>query len=120
MREPTDEQEVLATGEVFVDRGVLPRQTDAAAHAVGIFGDVDPGHERLTGIGLQDGGEDAHHRRLARTIGAEQTQHRAVGNTDVDTVESTHTFELFDEPGGSDCVCHGSSICRIHLLESSV
>ena len=37
MRQSPDEQQVLATGEIVVDGGVLAGQPDTAAHAVRIF-----------------------------------------------------------------------------------
>jgi len=106
MREPADDQQVLAAGEIFVDRGVLPRQPDAAAHAIGILCDIDAGHERLARVGAQDRGENAYDRRLARTIGPEQTEHRPLWNADVDTIERPYILVMLREPSGPNCVCH--------------
>jgi hypothetical protein len=58
--------EVLAPGEVLVDRGVLPRHADVAPNGVGIALHVDARHLGPTGIRAQQRGEDADGRGLAK------------------------------------------------------
>src|SRR5258708_25549061 len=51
-------------------------------------------------------GEDAHHRGLAGAIRAEQSEHRAGLDGEIDTIEHGVAAEGLADPGSSNCVCH--------------
>jgi hypothetical protein len=91
--EPADQPEVLAAGQVLVDRGVLSGQADRLAHGLGIAGHVDAEHLGTAAVGPQDGGEDAHGGRLARAVGPEQAEHGTGGHREVDTRQGLHVAE---------------------------
>ena len=88
--EPPDHVDVLAPGEVLVDGGVLARQPDQAADHVGLLHHVVPEDAGAPRVGFEDGGEDAHGRRLAGTVGAEQAEHGAGLDGERDLVERPH------------------------------
>ena len=91
------------TGQVLVDRGVLPRETDALAHCLRVAGDVEPEHLGAAGIGPQDRGEDAHGGGLARAVGTKQPEDGAGRDREVDPVEGDDRTEplsqIFDDDG---------------------
>ena len=57
------------------------------ADRVGLAGDVMAGDLDLAAVGGDQGRQDADHRRLARTVGAEQGEDGALGDVEVDAVE---------------------------------
>jgi hypothetical protein len=67
MGQPADQAEVLAAGQVLIDRGVLPGQADDGPHLPGPSRDIEAEHGRPAGVGFQDGGEDPHGRCLTRS-----------------------------------------------------
>ena len=82
--------DVLPAGQVLVHRGVLPGEPDGAADRVGLGDHVVAEHRGAPGVGAEDGGEDAHDGGLARTVRAEQTEHRAGLHLERDAVEGPH------------------------------
>jgi hypothetical protein len=105
-----DHVEVLAAGEVPIDRGGLAGQTDGLAHGGGLAGHVVPGHLGLAGVGAQQGGEDADGGALAGTVGAEQPEHGAGRDGQVQVVQGLDRPEVLAEALGLDRqVSHGSS-----------
>jgi hypothetical protein len=85
--EAPDHLEVLRAGQVLVDRGVLPREADLRAQRGGVADRVEADDARRAAVGLQEGGEDAHGRRLAGAVGAEEPEHRARLGREVDAAE---------------------------------
>jgi hypothetical protein len=85
--EAPDHLQVLEAGQVLVDRRVLPGQADAGPQGGRLADDVVAGHARAAAVGRQEGGEDAHRRGLARPVGAEQPQHAALGDREVDPAQ---------------------------------
>ena len=109
--------EVLPTGEVFVDGGVLPGQADGPADCIGLGRDVDAGHGRVPGIGAEQRGEDAHRGGLAGAVGSEQTDDGAIGDREIESVDGLDVAEVLDQPFGMDrSVCGGWG----HAQEPSV
>jgi hypothetical protein len=102
--ELADEAEVLAAGEVLVDRCVLAGETDQRAHGVGLAHHVVAEHARPPGVGLDDRGQDPHGRRLAGAVRAEEAEHGARRHAQVDAVEGVDVAEAlaqaFDRDGG--------------------
>ena len=111
--EPPHELEVLASGEVFVDRGVLTGEADRLANPFGVAGHVDPEDARSPRVGKKDGREDADGSRLAGAVGPEQSEHGARGYREVDAGQRLDRAELlrdaFDEDGGGG-VAHRSKL----------
>ena len=100
--EPPDHDQVLPTGEVLVDGGVLAGEADALAHLVGLPDDVEPEDRGATGVGLEDRGEDADGGGLAGAVGAEQSEDGAGGHGEVDAVEGVHVAEVLHQTLGED------------------
>src|SRR5690606_34212849 len=115
--------EVLAAGEHLVDGGELPGETDRLAHLRGLFGDIEPGDDGLPGIRPQQGREDAHERRLAGAVRAEQREDRAARDVEFDPSQHVQVpVGLLDstdlDRGGHDCSFSASSIAVIRRARS--
>ena len=95
--QPPDQAEVLAPGQVAVDRGVLAGEADPGSHRVGLAGDVEPEDRRRAAVGGDDGGEDPHGRGLAGAVGAEDAEHAAGRYLEVDTGEGLEVAEALRE-----------------------
>ncbi len=108
VRQPADHEQVLVTGQVLVDRGVLPRQPDALAHILRIAGHVEPEHLGAPGVGPQDRGEHAHRGGLARAVRTEQPEDGARGHREVDAVECDDGAEPLLQAFDNDGVRHAS------------
>ena len=92
--------QVLAAGQVLVDRGVLAGQADRLAHvAAGRGATSKPATVAPPGVGVEQRGEDAHRRGLAGAVGAEQAEHAAAGHDEVDAVERLHVAVVLDKSG---------------------
>ena len=104
--QPAHHVEVFVAGEVLVDCGVLARQADAGPDRARVGADVDPGHLRGPAVGFQQCGQDAHRGRLAGTVGAEQPEHRALGNGEVEAVEGPYFSVGLDQACRPDHVRH--------------
>ena len=74
MAQTADHVDVLAAGQVLVDRRVLSGQPDDAADHVGRLDDVVAEDGRRTRVRLEDGGQDAYGGGLAGAVRAEQTE----------------------------------------------
>jgi hypothetical protein len=81
-----DQLEVLAAGEVLVDRRELAGQPDDRAQCRRVADHVEPGHPGGPGVGREQGGEDPHDGGLARPVGPEQPQHGPGRGDQVDLV----------------------------------
>ena len=90
VRQAPDHAQVLPAGQVLVDRGVLPGQTDEAAHGVGVRADVVPQDGGRARVGFEDGRQDPHDGRLAGPVGAEQAEHGPRLDLERDAVEGAH------------------------------
>ena len=85
--EPPDHLEVLEPREVLVDRRVLPGEPDAGAQQRRVTHDVEPADLRSPAVGHEQGGQDADAGGLAGAVRAEQPEHGAVWDRQVDAVE---------------------------------
>jgi hypothetical protein len=100
--EAADHVEVLEAREVLVDRGVLPRQADPRAQRGRLLHHVEPRDAGAAGVGDEQRGEDPHRGRLARPVGAEQAEHRALLHLQVDPVEGDDVAVGLREPFRAD------------------
>ena len=90
--EAADHLEVGARGEQVVDGGLLAGEAELRAHDGRIGDDVVPGDRRAALGRAQQRGEDAHRRGLAGAVVAEQAEHRALGDVEVDVAQLKKGF----------------------------
>ena len=106
--EPAEQHEILATGQVLVDRRVLPREADHRAQLLRFGDDVVARDRRASRIGLEQRRQDPDRRRLARAVRPEQSEHAALGDGEIQAVERPHLLLPrpvdLDETFGGDCV----------------
>ena len=122
-----DEDQVLAAGQVLVDRRELAGQPDDAAHELRLADDVEPGDGRVTAVGLQQRRQDADRRRLAGAVRAEQPDERGLGHGEVDALQRGEVTEPLDESLGDDPVheslklqhCVGYSVMEDQVTPAS-
>ena len=88
--EAPDHRQVLQSGEVFVDRRVLPGEADLLAQPRGVAHDVEAGYASGARIGPQQRGENPDDRRLAGAVGTEQPEHGSGGGIEIDAREGLH------------------------------
>jgi hypothetical protein len=88
--------------EVLVDRRVLAGQGDQLADLVGLGDDVEAADAGPAGVGPQQGGQDAHRRRLAGPVGAEHGEDRAGLGGQVDPGQGGGRTEALDQAVGLD------------------
>src|SRR6185437_12696180 len=93
--EPADHVEVLAAGEVLVDRGVLAGKPDDLAYGAGLADDVVPGDQGTARVGSQKRGEDADGGGLAGAVGPQQAEDGAGRHGKVDPGERGDLSVLF-------------------------
>ena len=82
--------EVLAAGQVLVDRRVLAGEPDRLPDRLRLAQHVEAGDPRAAGVRPEQRREDAHGRRLAGAVRAEQPEHGALLHLEVDAVERAH------------------------------
>ncbi len=95
--EATEHLEVLSTGQALVHRGVLAGENDHAAQLVALRRHVEIRHRGMTGVGLEERGEDPHGGGLAGPVGSEQADHAALRHDGVEAVDGADLAESFDE-----------------------
>ena len=100
--QPTEQGQVLATGDLVVDRGQLPGEAHPAADLVGLGDDVVAEHRRAAGGGLQQGGEHPDGGGLAGPVRAEDAVDAAPTDREVDAVDRPRLPEPLDQAGGLD------------------
>ena len=99
------QDQVLASGEVLVDRGQLPGEAHQPAHRVALGHDVVAQHAGLSGVRPQQRGQHADRRGLARAVGAEHAVDRAGAHRQVHAVHRPGVAEGLDQAGGLDREC---------------
>src|SRR5664280_265594 len=95
--------QVFVPGEQVVHGGELAGDADQGAHRVRVAGHVVPTDPDVTGVGANQGRQDAHHRRLPGSVGPEQREDRAFGDREVDPVEHDVLAEGLAHCTGTDC-----------------
>ena len=104
--EPAEQDEVLAAGELLVERRVLARERDHLADVLRVVLDVVAEHRRAAAVGLQEGGEDPDRRRLAGAVVTEQADRLAGVDRQVEPVERQGGPEPLAQFVGGDCCVH--------------
>jgi hypothetical protein len=100
--QPAEQDQVLAPGEVLVDRGELPGEADERADGVGVLDDVVAEHAGAALVRREQRGEHADRRRLARAVGAEDAVDGAARDLEVDAVDGPGGAERLAEAVGLD------------------
>ena len=105
--------QVLLAGEQVVHRRELACDADRATNRIGVAGQVVTCDQCLPAVGADQRGQDLHHRGLPGAVGAEQREHGALRNVEVDAVEHHVGAERLAQPGDGDsrlkfCDNHGS------------
>ena len=117
--QPGEQDQVLAAGQVLVDRGELAREADRAADRVGLGDHVVPEDLGLARVGLEQRGEHADRGGLAGAVGAEHAVDRAATNGEIDAVDGLGVAEGLDEAGDFDGEWgggwHGRSIVGVQV-----
>ena len=85
--EPADHVEVLEPGQMLVHRRKLSGQSDLAAHVARSPHHVGAGNQGAAGIRGDQGGQNGHGGGLARPVGAEHAEHRALRHGEVETCQ---------------------------------
>jgi hypothetical protein len=110
--EPADEDEVLASGQVAVDRGELAGQPDDPAKRARVAHDVVAGHGGPATVGREEGRQDPDRGRLAGSVRAEQAEDRALLDAQVDAGQGVHVAVRLGQAHRFDRQGHGSSVGR--------
>src|SRR5699024_7803161 len=118
-----DEPEVLAAGELLIDRGVLTGDSDELAYPMRVAGDVDAEDLRRSPADRQQGREHIDRRRLPRTVGAEESEDLPGADVEVDAVNGGEVAEGLakssDRHRWDDCLVlcafGGRCACCVHV-----
>src|SRR5581483_3459028 len=100
--EPPDQAQVLAAGEVAVDRGVLAGEPDPGADGVGPAGDVDAEDRGRAAVRPEDRREDAHGGGLAGAVGAEHAEDGPGRDLEVDPGQRLEVAEALRQALDAD------------------
>ena len=119
-----EQRQVLAPGQALVERGLLAGERDRLAHGPRLADDVVAGHERAAGGGGEERGEDADGGRLAGAVVAQQPEHGARLDAQVETAQRLGLPEALAQVLGEDrslsyVVRHGTAYDRSTLYEMS-
>jgi len=68
----------------------LTGEPDQPPHLVRLPANVQPADARRAGVGVEQGREDPHRRRLARAVRAEQSEDASLAHFEIDAVERAH------------------------------
>jgi hypothetical protein len=119
--QPPHHAQVLLAGLQVVDRRVLAGEADAATDPAAVADDVEARHPGLAGVRADQRGQDAHGGGLAGAVRAEQREHAAALDPQVDAGKHLHRTVGLLEAGRLDrqFVGHGwstPSFCVWHTL----
>ena len=113
--QPAEQHQVLGGGQVLVDRGVLPGDTEQLTHLVRVGPDVDAEDLGVAAVDPQQRRQHREHRGLAGAVRAEHAEDLAAAYLQVDAVDGAVVTEVLDQTGGVHReggvgVGHGSSV----------
>ena len=121
MAEPADEEQILSSGEVLIDAGVLTGHANHGADRRRVVDDVVTEDRRPSRVGFEDGAEDAHGGCLAGTVGSKQTQYAASLDLQVDPIQCSYRTEALGEAFSADhFVGRGAAFRRRHDSRSAL
>ncbi|CAB4777925.1 unannotated protein [freshwater metagenome] len=106
MIQRTNHREVFATGEVFINTGILTSQSDNAPDLIGMLGHINATDFSQACIGLQERGKNSNRGGLACTVRSQKAKHAALRNLQINPIERSDRAVPLDEPLGSDRLSH--------------
>ena len=97
-----EDLQVLATGQVAVEAGLVHDGPDPGQRPVTVAGDgvAEEGHR--AGVGVGQAQQHPDQRRLAGTVGPEVAEGAAAGNEELDVVDGDVVAEALGQPVGLD------------------
>jgi hypothetical protein len=88
-----DELEVLAAGQLLLDRSRLAGQSDRAADRSRLAHHISSVHQRAALVRQQQRRQDAHRGGLARAVRAKDAENRSAWHDQVDPAQRVHVAE---------------------------
>ncbi len=116
--QPAEQAEVLAGGEVLVDRGVLAGDADQLAHHVRVLLRRRRRRSAPAAVHREQRGEHLEHRGLAGAVGSEDAEDLAAAYLQVDAVDGPEVAEGLHEAVGSDGQLGRGGGVRVHDHDS--
>ena len=101
------EVQVLFDGRVRVDAGVVGHEARDPSHLLGVIDDGVSADPRIAFLRRVQRRQDAHRRRLARAVGADEPEHLAAVHAERHVIDGTHAAEVADEPVDLQHRAHG-------------
>jgi hypothetical protein len=114
-QQPAEQDQVLAAGQVLVDRGELAGQADQRPDGVRLLDDVVAEHAGRAGVGPDQRREDADGGGLACAVRAQHAVDRSRPDGEVDPVDRARLAERLGEARGFD----RESVLGCHRAPSS-
>ncbi len=102
--QPREEVEVLAHGEVLIERKALRHVADARLDASGLSEDRRAEDLGVAFVGREHRCEQPNQRRLARAVGADEAEDLASADLKIDVIDSDQIPEPVSEPARDDSV----------------
>jgi hypothetical protein len=100
--EASDHDEVLGARQVLVDRRVLAGEADPRPQRSRVVDHVETGDPGATAVGREERGQDPDRRRLAGAIRAQQAEHGAGLDRQVDPAQRLDVLVGLTQPTGLD------------------
>src|SRR5262249_45422443 len=100
--EPADEEQILSSGEVLVDGGVLAGQSDQEPDRCRVGHYVVTEDRGPSRVRFDNRAEDAHDGCFAGTVGSEHTQRAARRDSQVDPVQRNYRAVVLGQPFSAD------------------
>ena len=88
--EPSHHFQVLATGQVLVDGGILAGQSDDGAQGLSVTDDIESGNGCAAPVGSQQGGEDTNRGGLAGAVRSKESVHGSLFDAQIDARQRVH------------------------------
>src|ERR1700693_926666 len=106
------EFEVLAPGQLVVERRVLKNEATPLAYAGGVLHDINPCHACCAGGRRQQGAQDRDRGRLARAVGSEAAEYLTTMHLEIDAAHCLKLAVALDQAVG---LYHGLSRIDLQL-----
>ncbi len=103
--EAAEEAQILAHGEVAVEREFLRHVADMRAHRLGLAADVEAGHRGASGARPQQPAQHADGGRFAGAVRADEPHDLALGDAEIEPVDGGEGAEFLGQALGQ----HGGS-----------
>src|SRR5918995_6065203 len=100
--QPTEQDEVLKTGQVVVDGGELDGEADPGSHGIALALEVVAEHPGRAGVGAKERCEDADRGCLAGPVRPQQREDRSRRYGQIDPVDRGRLSEALDEAESLD------------------